>query len=54
MTLVCRPVGRGNWHVILVTFSGPPDIVRLSRFYVGMRFTFGDPHMMLRIVEIRP
>jgi|GEM_PF-5324743 len=54
MTLVCRPPGRGNWHTVTITFSAPADIVRLSRFHPGMRFTFGDPPMELRIVAVWP
>jgi hypothetical protein len=49
--LICRPVGRGNWRVIVVAVNVPPD---LFRFRHGQRFTWGEPAQTLRIVEVRP
>lgn len=50
MTLLCRPPGRGNWRLVIVEISGPPDLFRFRR---GQRFTWGEPPQTLRIVEVR-
>lgn len=53
MTLYCRPVGRGNWHLWVFQC---PDPVDLYRFKVEDRFTvpaFPEP-VTLRIVRIAP
>jgi hypothetical protein len=49
MTLVCRPVGRGNWHPVCVTFCTHADFFA---FRVGQRFTLGT--ITYRIAEINP
>lgn len=49
--LVCRPVGRGNWTVVMISVSGPPD---LFRFKPEHRFTWGEPPQTLRIVRVLP
>lgn len=49
MTLICRPVGRGNWAAVSVTFraKGPLVMVR-----VGDRFTLGGTKY--RVASIQP
>lgn len=54
MTLVCRPPGRGNWHTVVITIRAVAyDLERAARFAPGQRFTWGEPPMTLRIVEVR-
>lgn len=49
--LLCRPKGRGNWALRVITYLGEAD---LFRFVPGHVFTWGDPPETLRIVEVRP
>lgn len=51
MTLVLRPVGRGNWGTVLLEISGrraPPPLY----FQRGQRIPMGGT--VFRIVEVRP
>lgn len=51
MTLLCRPPGRGNWRIVVVTVMGIGDLYRFRR---NQRFVVGDPALVLRIVEVLP
>lgn len=51
MTLILRPVGRGNWGTLVLKVSGrraPPPLY----FQRGQRIPLGDN--VFRIVEVRP
>lgn len=47
--LVCRPVGRGNWHTIFVVLPGPPDLFKTWR---KERFTIDG--ITYRVSSIQP
>jgi hypothetical protein len=47
LTLECRPPGRGNWRLVVVTIECPAD---LFRFRPNQRITIGD--YTLRIVKV--
>lgn len=50
MTVLCKPIGRGRWTPMLLTYAGPqlaPFTVRL-----GERFTMGG--VTWRVCEVRP
>lgn len=49
MTLVCKPKGKGNWNVYLITIDRDVDFVN---FRVGMTLPFGP--WIFRVVEVRP
>lgn len=49
MTLICRPKGRGNWNVVVIELTLPPDLFRVK---VGQVIPLGD--LQLRVVEVRP
>lgn len=52
MTLICRPPGKGNWHVVTIELTGPRiqlDVVAMFR--VGQIIPFGQ--LTLRVVEVR-
>lgn len=51
MQLHCRPVGRGNWKIRVITYAGLAD---LFRFVPGHVFTWGEPPETLRVVEVLP
>lgn len=50
MTVVAKPVGRGNWSPILLQYAGP----QLAPFTVavGERFSLGS--VTWRVCEVRP
>ena len=50
MSIVCKPIGRGRWHSMTLTYAGP----QLAPFTVavGERFTLGS--VTWRICEVRP
>lgn len=50
MTVIAKPIGRGNWTAIALTYAGP----QLAPFTVavGERFTLGG--VVWRIAEVRP
>ena len=47
MILVCRPVGRGNWHCLTIT--SPAGMMGLVT--VGYRFELGG--IVWRVCEVR-
>lgn len=49
MTLICRPKGRGNWAVVIIKLTLPPDLFRVKR---GQIIPLGD--LQLRVVEVQP
>jgi hypothetical protein len=49
MTLICKPKGRGNWHVVTINLTLPVDLFRVQ---VGQIIPLGD--LMLRICEVYP
>lgn len=49
MRLICRPIGRGCWRPVIVTFRTPGD---LFAFRLGERFTLGG--ITYRVSEIQP
>lgn len=51
MTLLLRPVGRGNWRVITMTVTGAGDLFTLRP---GHRITVQGFPRLLRIVEVQP
>lgn len=51
MILHCRPPGRGNWNLIVIEIHGMADLYRMRP---GMRFSLGDPALVLRIVKVLP
>lgn len=51
MTLILRPVGRGNWATVVLTVGGrraPPPLY----FALGQRIPLGGS--VFRVVEVRP
>ena len=51
MTLLLRPVGRGNWRVITMIVTGAGDLFTLRP---GHRITVQGFPRLLRIVEVQP
>ncbi|MDZ7892348.1 MAG: hypothetical protein U5L73_11400 [Rhodoferax sp.] len=49
MTLICKPKGRGNWHVVTIKLTLPVDMFRAQ---VGQIIPLGD--LLLRICEVQP
>lgn len=49
MILICRPKGRGNWSVIRIELTLPPDLFRVKP---GQIIPLGD--LQLRIVNVQP
>ena len=50
MTVVCKPVGPGNWTPMLLTYSGP----QMAPFVVAVGETFNLAGICWRICEVRP
>jgi hypothetical protein len=50
MTVFCKPIGRGGWTPLMLTYAGP----QLAPFTVevGARFDLGG--VRWRICEVRP
>ena len=48
MTLVCKPKGRGNWNLWLITVDRQFDLLEM---FVGATVRLNDKE--LRVVEIR-
>ncbi len=53
MTIICKPVGRGNWAPIEVTITGKHSAVFgfLYGFKAGQRFELGG--ITWRVCEVR-
>lgn len=47
MTLVCRPRGRGNWRVVEIQISKPPDLFAVR---VGELIRIGP--WLFRVVRV--
>lgn len=54
MTIVCRPVGRGNWAPLEITIQGKHAAVfsHMWGFQVGQRFDLGS--ITWRVVAVLP
>jgi len=48
LILECRPPGRGNWRLVVITIECPAD---MFRFLPNSRIVIGD--YVLRIVRVR-
>jgi hypothetical protein len=51
LVLLCRPVGPGNWNLIVIEVNAPLDFFK---FRPEHRFTWGEPPVTLRIVSVLP
>lgn len=49
MTLVCVPVGRGNWAVLRLQYEGPQTAPFLAK--VGEQFTVAGVTWRVRSIE---
>jgi hypothetical protein len=47
--ILCRPVGKGNWHLMRLSTEGPLGLLGLVK--VGHRFELGG--ITWRVVEVR-
>ena len=52
MTLILRPVGRGNWTPITMRVTGKPHLPPPMYFEVGQRIELGG--MVFRVAEVLP
>jgi hypothetical protein len=51
MTVILRPLGRGNWATMILQLGGRRAPLPVE-VHVGLRVRFGD--QVFRVVEVRP